>query len=157
MPALRWSLSTSNGRLLCSFSRLSSSPLQNFLNHYCIVLCAVPSHSVVSDSVQLHGLQPVRLLCPWGFSRPEYWSVLPCPPPGDLPNPGIEPRCSTLQVDSLPSEPSGKHMVSRWITTQVRKKNHSEKGTGSPGVTLLVVEQQSGSESLSWLCGPCPA
>ena len=42
------------------------------------------------------------------FSRPEYWSGLPCPPPGDLPNPGIEPRSSTLQVDSLPAEPQGK-------------------------------------------------
>ena len=31
------------------------------------------------------------LLCPWGFSRQEYWSGLPCPPPRDLPNPGIEP------------------------------------------------------------------
>ena len=30
------------------------------------------------------------LLCPWGFSRQEYWSVLPCPSPGDLPHPGIE-------------------------------------------------------------------
>ena len=33
-----------------------------------------------------------RLLCPWGLSRQEYWSGLPCPPPGDLPNPGIEPE-----------------------------------------------------------------
>ena len=33
---------------------------------------------------------PSRLLCPWGFSRQEYWSELPWPPPGDLPNPGIE-------------------------------------------------------------------
>ena len=40
-----------------------------------------------------------------GFSRQEYWSVLPHPPPGDLPNPGIQPRCPTLQVISLPSEP----------------------------------------------------
>ena len=32
----------------------------------------------------------------------------PCPPPGDLPNPGIEPRSPTLQADSLPSEPPGK-------------------------------------------------
>ena len=32
-----------------------------------------------------------RLLCPWGFSRKEYWSELPCPPPGYLPDPGIKP------------------------------------------------------------------
>ena len=42
------------------------------------------------------------------FSRPEYWSGQPFPSPGDLPNPGIKPRSSTLQVDSLPAEPQGK-------------------------------------------------
>ena len=42
------------------------------------------------------------------FSRPEYWSGSPFPSPGDLPNPGIEPRSLTLQVDSLPTEPQGK-------------------------------------------------
>ena len=42
------------------------------------------------------------------FSRQEHWSGLPCPLPGDLPNPGIEPRSSTLQADSLPAEPRGK-------------------------------------------------
>ena len=41
------------------------------------------------------------------FSRQEYWSALPCPPPGDPPNPGIEPRSPTLKVDSSPSEPPG--------------------------------------------------
>jgi len=49
-----------------------------------------------------------RLLCPWGFSRQEYWRELPCPPAGDLPNPGIEPRSPALQVDSLLSEPPEK-------------------------------------------------
>ena len=43
-----------------------------------------------------------------GFSRQEYWSGLPCPPPGDLPNPGIKPRSPTLQADSFLSEPPGK-------------------------------------------------
>ena len=66
------------------------------------------SHSIVSDSLRPHGLQPTRLLCPWGFSRQEYWSGLPCPLPGDLPDPGIEPRTPSLQADSLPSEPPGK-------------------------------------------------
>ena len=55
-----------------------------------------------------HGLQPTMLLCPWGFSRQEYWSGLPCPLPGGLPNLGIEPRSPALQVDSLPSKPPGK-------------------------------------------------
>ena len=43
-----------------------------------------------------------------GFSRQDYWSELPCPPPGDLSNPGIKPRFPALQADSLSSEPPGK-------------------------------------------------
>ena len=43
-----------------------------------------------------------------GFSRQEYWSGLPCPSPGDLPDPGIEHRSPALQADSLPAEPQGK-------------------------------------------------
>ena len=35
------------------------------------------------------------------FSRPEYWSGLPFPPPGNLPHPGVEPRSPALQADSL--------------------------------------------------------
>ena len=42
------------------------------------------------------------------FSRQEYWSGLPFPSPGDLPNPGIELKSSALQADALPSEPPGK-------------------------------------------------
>ena len=42
------------------------------------------------------------------FSRSEYWSGYPFPSPGDLPNPGIEPKSPTLQADSLPAEPQGK-------------------------------------------------
>ena len=63
---------------------------------------------VISDSLQSHGLtQPARLLCPWGLSKQEYWSGLPRPPPGDLPNPGIELRSPALQVDSFLTGPSG--------------------------------------------------
>ena len=43
-----------------------------------------------------------------GFSRQEYWSGLPFPTPGDLPDPGIELRSPTLQADSLPTEPPEK-------------------------------------------------
>ena len=42
-----------------------------------------------------------------GFSRQEYWSGLPFPSSGDLPDPGIETGFSALQVDSLTSEPPG--------------------------------------------------
>ena len=43
-----------------------------------------------------------------GFSTQEYWSGLPFPSPGDLPNPGIEPRSPTLEADALTCEPPGK-------------------------------------------------
>ena len=62
----------------------------------------------------MKSLSRVQLfVTPWtiqstGFSRPEYWSGKPFPSPGDLPNPGIEPRSPKLQVDSLPAEPQGK-------------------------------------------------
>ena len=56
----------------------------------------------------------LTLVTPWtvarqaplsmGFSRQEYWSGLPFPSPGDLPDPGIEPRSPALQADSLPTE-----------------------------------------------------
>ena len=60
------------------------------------VLCY---HSVVSDFLWPHGLQPARFLCPWGSSRQEYWSGLPCPPPGNLPNSRIKPRSPSLQAE----------------------------------------------------------
>ena len=56
------------------------------------------------------------------FSREEYWSGLPFPSPGYLPDPGIEPRSPAFQADTLPSEPSGKlHMLSS--TAKKKKKN----------------------------------
>ena len=48
-----------------------------------------------------------------GFSRQEYWGGLPCPSPGNLPNPRIKTGSPALQVDSLPSEPPGRPMCSQ--------------------------------------------
>ena len=47
------------------------------------------------------------------FSRQEYWSGLPCTPPGNLPDPGIEPLSPALQVDSLPAEPPRNYPVTK--------------------------------------------
>jgi len=64
------------------------------LSHFsCVRLCVTVAHKA-----------PLSM----GFSRQEYWSGLPFPSPGDLPNPGIEPRPPAWQTDSLPSEPPGK-------------------------------------------------
>ena len=46
-----------------------------------------------------------------GFSRQEYWSGLPFPSPGDLPDTGIEPRSPTFQADALTTEPPGKPLL----------------------------------------------
>ena len=74
---------------------------------------------VERKKVKVKSLSRVRLFAtPWsrayqsppsmGFSRQEYWSELPFPSPGDIPNPGIKPGSPALQADALPSEPPGK-------------------------------------------------
>ena len=65
------------------------------------------SHSVMSDSVTPWTLAHQAPL-PVGFSRPESWSGLLFPSPGDLPNTGLEPGSPALQVVSLPTKPAGK-------------------------------------------------
>ena len=54
---------------------------------------------------------------PTGFSRQEYWSVLPFPSPGGLPDPGIIPKSPALEVDSLSTEPPGKGVQNTDIWT----------------------------------------
>ena len=68
-------------------------------------MCQVPS--VISDSLQPYGLTHLAPLS-MEFSRQEYWNGLPCPPPGDLPYQGVEPRSPSLQADCLPAELPGK-------------------------------------------------
>ena len=57
------------------------------------------------------------------FSRQEHWSGLPCPPPGDLPNPGtksLSPTSPALQVDSLPTESPGKPLFQYMLQEKPR-------------------------------------
>ena len=66
----------------------------------------------VSHRVRSNSVIPQTVACPaplsMEFSRQQYWSGLPFPPPGDLPDPVIEPGSPALQADSLPTEPLGK-------------------------------------------------
>ena len=58
-----------------------------------------------------------------GFYGQEYWSGLPCPSPGDLPDPGIKPGSPTLQADSLPSKPP--ENPSLFIAVNKKRKKNS--------------------------------
>ena len=77
-------------------------------NHMGLLRYSVLTHSVGSDSLWTPWTIALQAPPSMGFSKREYWSGLPCPPPGDLPDPGIKPRSPTLQVDSLLSELPGK-------------------------------------------------
>ena len=72
------------------------------------------------------------------FSRQEYWSGLPFPSPGDLPNPGIEPRSPTLQADSLSSEPPGKSLE-RGLINAKKNQQTSPIKCGTEIVHLIEV------------------
>ena len=79
------------------------------------LLCVCPyslSHSQIFAKLWIPARQaPLSM----GFSRQEYWSGLPFPPPEDLPDPGIEPESPvfpTLQADSLPADVSRKKIFS---------------------------------------------
>ena len=86
----------------------------------------------------MKSLSRVRLFAtPWtmahqappsmGFSRQEYWSGLPFPSPGDLPNPGIEPGSPAFQADALTSEPPGKCLVAKVKVTLIHFVQNKSK------------------------------
>ena len=87
---------------------------------FCMYVCAC-----VQLLQSCLSLQPYRLAhqapLTADFSRQEYWSGLLCPPPGDLPHPGIEPASSmspALQLDSFTTEPLGKPSKSYMLSSK---------------------------------------
>ena len=72
------------------------------------IVLLLSSHQVMPDSFMtpwtVAHLSPLSLR----FPRQEYWSGLPCPPPGDLPDPGIKPAASALAGGFFTTEPPGK-------------------------------------------------
>ena len=81
-----------------------------WVKHVCVCVCVCVRERERESCVLLFST-------PWtvahqaslsmGFSKQAYWSGLPFPSPGDLPNPGIEPRSPVLQADSLPQSYRG--------------------------------------------------
>ena len=88
--------------------------------------CAALSRSVVSASATPWVVAHQAPL--WGLSRPESWSVLPFPHPGDLPHPEIKPESPTLQADSLLSEPPGKSSILEWVAVSFFKRLFPTQG-----------------------------
>ena len=122
--------------------------------------------------VKVNLLSPVRLFAtPWtiahqaplsmGYSRQECWSGLPCPPPGGLPNSGIQPGTPALQADSLPCEPLGNCLQCRTpgLDPRVRKVSWRREWLPTPvilpgefhGQRSLVGYGPWGSQSQTWL------
>ena len=76
-------------------------PIRGYFYYMRVCVCVCVSRSVVSNSLRPHGRQPGQAPLSMEFSRPEYWSGLPCPSPGDLPDPGVGCWPPASQADSL--------------------------------------------------------
>ena len=98
---------TRNCRYPVLIEAFQAKPTRTNLWTVSALCCAVLSPTVLPDSATPRTVTRQAPLS-MGFSKQESWSRLPRPPPGDLSNPGIEPRSPVLQADSLLSEPSGK-------------------------------------------------
>ena len=92
----------------------------------CVCVCArVLSCSVVSNSMWPHGLYPTRLLCPWGFSRQEYWSGFRFLLQGIFLSQEWNPCLLHWQADSLPLYPLERPLF--------RPKERNRDGKNSKG------------------------
>ena len=88
-----------------------------------------------------------------GFSREEFWSGLPFPSPGDLPNQGMEPRSPALQADSLSSEPprNPKQRTFQQICRFMRNEEEAEMQAPSL-ICLNSTAYCPPSTPQSWVC-----
>ena len=108
----------------------------------CPTLCDPIDCSSPGSSV--HGV-----LVSMGFSRQEYWSGVPFPSPGDLPDPGIEPGSPALQLNSLLSEPLRKPMLYSSTLLFIHSVYSSLHPPGNTGDTGSI----SGSGRSPWQSG----
>ena len=107
--------------------------------------------SVMSDSVQPLWTVPRQAPLSMEFSRQEYWSGLPFPSPGDLPDPGIKPQSLALHADSLLLEPPGKpKTVSRHCQkSAMGGKSHIHKNLASHFFSFILRDFQA-KEAHPW-------
>ena len=116
-----WAMWVLVTQLCLTFCNPMDSSVSGILKAIILEWVAISFSSAMKAKVKVKvkSLSCVRLFAtPWtiahqappsmGFSRQEYWSGLPFPSPGDLPDPGIEPGSPALQADPLTSKPAGK-------------------------------------------------
>ena len=130
-------------------NRYTLDKLMNFKITFTQSLCLLRGFS----HVQLFGTpwtEACQAPLSMGFSRQEYGSGLPCPPPGAFPHPGMEPGSPALQADSLPSEPPGKPLFLWGIIAicivQRRERKPRE-------VKEFVEEHTAGNQWSKWKLG----
>ena len=146
--------------LKCTFSTFStwdSAGIQYIYSVICVTNTSIqlqnifmtPKENSIYIKVKVKSLSRVRLFAtPWtvayqappsmGFFRQEYWSGFPFPSPGDLPNPGVEPRFPALEANALTSEPPGKsfqYILNDGYYYHYMRLNHSM----APKITFLLI------------------
>ena len=144
-----------NTRVGCHASIQKIFPTQELNPHllHCrqILYCWAIPGELLWEFVMWKSLSRVWFfVTPWTkqsmeFSRPKYWSGKPFPSPGDLPNPGIEPRSPTFQVDSLPAQPPGKSLVAAKYIQQIWKTQQWPQGW-KRSVFIPIPKQGNASE-----------
>ena len=130
-------------------------------------------HLITKVKVKVKSLSCVPLFgTPWTvayqappsmeFSRQEYWSGLPFPSPGDLPDPGIKPGSPALQADALPSEPSGKPLITKEVINSCSVVSdslwpHESQQTGQldPWLADTILHHNTAMYSISLLSFQC--
>ena len=96
-----------------------------------LIYWKVLNHSVMSDSSWPHGLWPTKLFCPWGFSRQEYWSPLPCPPSGIFPPQGSNPSLPHCRQILYCLSHKGSPRMLEWAASPFsRGSSQPRNGTG---------------------------
>ena len=105
----------------------------SILTYFCprnYICTRVLHRSVVCNSYNLLDCSR-QALPPMGFSRQEYWSRLPWPPPGDLPDSGVEPASSALAGAFFTTEPQGK--PPNYVYTHGKQSNRVLGSSGAAG------------------------
>ena len=131
--------------MLCCYSKISTFKLHliqikwKFLH----IICSSSGTYVEMKLVHACMLSHVRLFATlWtvahqpplsmGFSRQEYWSGLPCPPPGHIPHPGIKFTSPAMQVDSLPLSHLASPPNRKYVWTIASFNDLDGEGNGNP-------------------------